>query len=295
MVVCGRSGIVSKTASETNPRVPSEPTSSRRKISSGVSASRKAQRRYPVVFLIANLRLIRSLSSGSARISSRIAARPRGQLGLGLGEALLGARRGGVDQRPRGQDEGERAQRRVGVVDDPAAHPARVVGDHAADRRRLVGGRVGAELSPVPGQHAVGVGEHGAGPHPCQGAVALDGGAGEVVADVDEDPVSLRLAVEAGPGRAQGDRDAAAARVAEDRRDLLGVAGPDDDLGEEPVGAGVGCVADQVQRPGQDPLGAEQPGEVAGSGCGVSRGQLLRGAVGGGAGRRHLRRAPSPA
>ena len=45
VVVCGRSGIVSKTASETNPRVPSEPTSSRRKISTGVSASRKEQSR----------------------------------------------------------------------------------------------------------------------------------------------------------------------------------------------------------------------------------------------------------
>ena len=45
VVVCGRSGIVSKTASETKARVPSDPTSSRRNISSGVSASRKAQSR----------------------------------------------------------------------------------------------------------------------------------------------------------------------------------------------------------------------------------------------------------
>ena len=47
-------GTVWNTASAMKASVPSEPTSRRRKISSGVSASRKAQRRYPVVFLIAN-------------------------------------------------------------------------------------------------------------------------------------------------------------------------------------------------------------------------------------------------
>jgi hypothetical protein len=62
VVVRAGRGTVAKTASARNARVPSEPTRSRRKISSGSSASRKAQSRYPVVFLIANLRRIRSLS-----------------------------------------------------------------------------------------------------------------------------------------------------------------------------------------------------------------------------------------
>ena len=44
-VVCGGWGTVSKTASATKASVPSLPTSSRRKISRGVSASRKAQSR----------------------------------------------------------------------------------------------------------------------------------------------------------------------------------------------------------------------------------------------------------
>ena len=44
-VVRGGCGTVSKTASAMNPSVPSEPTSRRRKISTGVSASRKAQSR----------------------------------------------------------------------------------------------------------------------------------------------------------------------------------------------------------------------------------------------------------
>ncbi len=81
VVVWGRSGTVSITASAVKASVPSEPTSSRRKISSGVSASRNAQRRYPVVFLISNLRAIRALSSASARISSRISARPAARAG----------------------------------------------------------------------------------------------------------------------------------------------------------------------------------------------------------------------
>ena len=45
VVVWRPSGTVSNTASATNASVPSEPTSRRRKISSGVSASRNAQRR----------------------------------------------------------------------------------------------------------------------------------------------------------------------------------------------------------------------------------------------------------
>ena len=44
-VVCAGSGRVSKTASATKASVPSEPITSRRKISSGVSASRNAHSR----------------------------------------------------------------------------------------------------------------------------------------------------------------------------------------------------------------------------------------------------------
>ena len=44
-VVLAGSGTVSKTASAMKPRVPSEPISRRRKISTGSSASRKAQSR----------------------------------------------------------------------------------------------------------------------------------------------------------------------------------------------------------------------------------------------------------
>ena len=72
----------------------------------------------------------------------------RGELRLGRLELGGGARRGGVDPRPRGEDEGQRAHRRVGVLGHPAAHPARVVGDDAADRGDVGARRVGAEPRP---------------------------------------------------------------------------------------------------------------------------------------------------
>ena len=87
VVVSAGSGTVSKTTSARKASVPSEPTTRRRKISSGSSASRKAQSRYPVVFLISNLRRIRALSSASARISSRIAARPAASSGSAAAKA----------------------------------------------------------------------------------------------------------------------------------------------------------------------------------------------------------------
>ena len=80
-VVTGGSGTVSKTTSEMNASVPSEPISRRRNISIGSSASRKAQRRYPVVFLISNLRRMRPRRSASERIASRISASPAASSG----------------------------------------------------------------------------------------------------------------------------------------------------------------------------------------------------------------------
>ena len=74
-------GTVWNTASAMKASVPSEPTSRRRKISSGEFASRKAQRRYPVVFLISNFRRTRCDSSLSARSSSRSSVRPRASSG----------------------------------------------------------------------------------------------------------------------------------------------------------------------------------------------------------------------
>ena len=178
-------GTVSKTASAMEPSVPSEPTSRRLKTSSGLSASRNAQRRKPVVFLISNLWCPCSLSSVSRGISSRIDARPGRQLRF---PAALGSakRRCRVDGRPGGKREGHRAHGRVGVGPCRSAC-RRVVGDHAADSRQS-SRRVGAELAAVPGRAP---GWRGRAPSP---GLTRAGGrpprphAAEVAAHVDQRP-----------------------------------------------------------------------------------------------------------
>ncbi len=204
-----------------------------------------------------------------------------GQLGLRGGEALGGARRCGVDRRPGGQDEGHRAYRRVGVVKDTAAHPAGVVGDHAADRGDLGAGRVGAELAPVGSEDAVGVTEHGAGLDPGERAALLHRDAAEVAAHVDQDAIALALAIEAGAAGAEGDRDARATAVGEDLGDVLGIAGHHHRLREESVGAGVGGVADDVAGAAEYAVGAEQGLQLAAQWLRHPGGDLIGRAVGG--------------
>ncbi len=169
---------------------------------------------------------MRSLSSlvGADLVADRL--EPGDQLRLGLGEALGGAGRGGVDRRPGGQDEGQRAHRRVGVPGRPAAHAARVVGDHPADGGDVGARRVGAELAPVRGEDAVGVAEQGAGLDPGGLPPVLDRDAAEVAAHVDEDAVALALAVEAGAAAAEDDGDGAAPAVVEDLGDVVRRRGP---------------------------------------------------------------------
>ena len=270
------------TASAMKPSVPSEPISRRRKISTGSSASRKAQSRYPVVFLIRNFFRIRSLSSASARISSRISARPFARLGLGLLEALGRPRRGRVDHGPGGQHEGQRSDGAVGVRDDAAAHAARVVRQHPADAGDVGAGGIGTELAPVWRQDPVGVAQDGAGLHPHAGALVEHLHPAPVPPDVDQDSVALRLPVQAGSSGAEGDRHALHAARGEDLRDVVRVARHHDRLREQPVGARVGGVADQVDDPGEDPIRSQQLDQLAAQRLRRPRGELVRRPVLGG-------------
>jgi len=148
-------------------------------------------------------------------------------------------------------------------VDGAAAHPTGVVGDHAADRGDVGAGRVGAELAPVGGEDAVGVAEHGARLDPRQRAVLLDRDAAEVAPHIDQDAVALSLSVEAGPPGAKDDRDAAGAAVGEGLRHVVCVARHHHRPRQQPIGAGVGGVADEVARPRQHPVRSEQRLELA--------------------------------
>ena len=92
----------------------------------------------------------------------------------------------------------------------------------------------------------------------------------EVPADVDQDPVALALAVQARAAAAEGHRDPLLAAEGEHLRDVVGVARLHDRLREQPVGARVGGVADQVDRRGSSTRSApSSDSSCERSGCGV--------------------------
>ena len=203
---------------------------------------------------------------------------PRGQLRLGGGERRLGAGDGGVDDRPRGEHQGQRRHRVVGVALQGAPHPAGVVGDDPADRGHV--GRGGVRPQPPPGapQHGIGLAQDCAGAGPQPGPAVLDHHPGPVPPDIDEDVVGLRLPVQAraaGPERGVPPGPGA---VSQDRAHVLDGAGQHDDLREVPVGTGVGGVPDQVRNPVQHLILTDQLDQVARQG---RRGALDAGGIDG--------------
>jgi hypothetical protein len=80
----------------------------------------------------------------------------------------------------------------------------------------------------------------------------------KVAANVDEDPVGLGLAIEAGATGAEGHRRLRPPAIREDLGDVVRVAGQHHHLRKEPVRAGVGRVANDVARAGEQAIGAEQ-------------------------------------
>ena len=112
------------------------------------------------MFLISNFR---SHPLGELGVGPELVAelgQARGELGSGAGEARLGVGVGGVDHGAAGEHELHRPHGLVGVLLHPAAHPARVVGDHAADAGDVGARRIGPELAPVAGEQPVDAPEH---------------------------------------------------------------------------------------------------------------------------------------
>ena len=188
---------------------------------------------------------------------------PVGQVRLGGGERRLGARRGGVDDRARGEHQGQRRHGVVGVALQGAAHAAGVIGDDSADRGHVGGGGVRPQPPPGAPQDGIGLAQDRSGAGPQPGSAVLDHHAGPVPPDVDEDVVGLRLPVQAraaGPERGVPPGPGA---VRQDRAHVVDGAGQDDDLRQVPVGTGVGGVADQVRNPVQHLVLADQLDQVA--------------------------------
>jgi hypothetical protein len=77
---------------------------------------------------------------------------------------------------------------------------------------------------------------------------------GPVPANVDQDPVALRLAVEAGAAGSEGQRDLRRAGVGKDLGDIVGVMSHDDGLRQQPVRARIGGVADEIDHSGENAI-----------------------------------------
>ena len=92
-----------------------------------------------------------------------------------------------------------------------------------------------------------------------------------MTADVDEDPVGLALAVEAGAAAAERQVPAGAPRVPEDLDDVPRVVGHDDDLREAAVGAGVGGVADDASGRASTRAGPAAPRAPSAAAAGFPR------------------------
>ena len=160
-----------------------------------------------------------------------------GKLGLFGCKPLRGVRRRRVDHGSRGEHERERAQRRIGICDHSAAHPAAVVRNDAADRRDVGRRRIGPDAPLVLRERPVDVAEQRSRLHAHTRSAVLDLQPAPVTPNVDEDPVGLCLAVQRSPARAEGHGNAGPPPVCEHLRDVVHVVRDDDDLGDQPVRA----------------------------------------------------------
>ena len=182
---------------------------------------------------------MRSASSSSCEDLGPDLLQAARELGLGLREGGLGVRGLGVDQGARGEQQPERTNGRVGIVDDAAPHAPGVVGDNPADGGEVGARRVGAELSPIGCEDPIDVPERRARAHARPRPLRLDLHAGEVAPDVDEDALALSLAVEARAAGAKGERRPVAPRVPEELGQVIDAARHHHGLREQAVRARV--------------------------------------------------------
>ena len=214
------------------------------------------------MFLISNFCRMRSLSSESARISSRIAASPPASSGSAA--ANLSAASGAavsivvpdgsvkVSERTVWYESCRTPQRmppELLATTPPTVAKSVDAGSGPTRRACLTSSRLTCP-STVPD------------PARARCALVLEPDAREVAADVDHDPVALALPVQRRAAGAQRHRDPLAAAVVEHARDVAGVVRHHDRLRDQPVRRGVARVADEVQRAREHAVGTEQRLEV---------------------------------
>ena len=210
-------------------------------------------------------RILAADAFGECRVGEEFRAKlhePLSERRFGFGERGLRAWRSGIDDGSGRQHKSQVGHGVVGVLGHGAAHAARIVSNHPADRAGVIAGRIWPELAAMTRQHGVGVGQDqarlGAEPQ----AVGLDLAAVPVATHLDQDVVRLRLAVQAGAGGAECGVASLLPAVGQDLGDLRGGARHDHDLRDHPVRARVRGVANQVDQPVQHAILAQQRHQV---------------------------------
>ena len=173
----------------------------------------------------------------------------------------VGAR--GIDDVAVGEDHHQRPQRVVAVLHDAAAHPRGVVGHDPAQHGRVDGGGVGPEPPAHRREQPVDVAAHHAGLTPHARAAVQDSHALPERGQLHQDVVGHGLARQRRTARAEGQVPAVPAGIGEEGLHLGDAARPHHRPRDEPVDRGVHRPAEEVDGPGQHPLGGEDAAEVA--------------------------------
>ena len=202
---------------------------------------------------------------GERGVGARLVAQAQ-QTGVHLGPVVaqpvvgLGAR--GVDERAVGEEEHERVERVVGVVDDATAHPRGVVGQDSAHHRRVDRRGIGSEAIAERRQDPVQVAAHDSRLRP-HAATLVENAAGPPVrGELHEDVVGHGLP---GQRRAGGpEREAAPMlpRVPEQGAHLVHVLRADHHLRDQPVDRRVDGASEPVQGTREHAPRGEEPAQV---------------------------------
>ena len=176
------------------------------------------------------------------------------QARLPLTEDFIGLGVGGVDHRAGGKDEGDGIKRVVGVLGDPAAHPATVVGQDAAHHAGVDGSRIRAHLRAEGLEGLIHVAADHPGLHADFPTPILDPHRAPVSGHLDQNAVGDGLTGQARPGRAEGHRHPVRPAEPEEALNLLDTLGQNHRLRDQAIEARISRVGDPLDRPGEHPL-----------------------------------------
>ncbi len=185
------------------------------------------------------------------------------EVGAVMAEAIVGLRPRRVDEGAVGEDHGQGVQGVIAVLDDPAAHPRRVVVQDAAHHRRIDGRGIRPQARAGRRKQPVHVGAHHPRLDPDPPAPVQHADAAPEGRYLHEQVVGDGLPRERRPRGAEGQVPPVAARVGEDLAHLREVARPHHRFRDQPVDGSVAGAAEPVQGTKEHTLGIENGSKIA--------------------------------